>query len=229
MRSSRSCGGDGREARGRRAAAAHRLLDVCVPIEVDDADALGGDGGQAADRWEANRVVAAQDDGKGAGRADVGDGVGDLVKRLLDVARNGEHIASIAEGHLLTQVDAHLVVVRRVERGDSTDALRAEASGSSIKRHSNHRRVVLADETHILKVGSLHEGVDPREVWLLAPGERGDVPVLDGGGAREAESEAALHFPLVGICGQLAFLDGGAPALGGWVERVGVMVTRQAA
>jgi hypothetical protein len=53
---------------------------------------------------------------------DVAHGVGDLVEGLFQVGGDGEHVAGVAHRHLLAQVDAHLVVVRGVQRGDAADA-----------------------------------------------------------------------------------------------------------
>ena len=52
------------------------------------------------------------------------DSPADLVERLLDVRGNGEDVAGVAEAHLFSQVDANLVIVRRVERRDLAHALR---------------------------------------------------------------------------------------------------------
>lgn len=63
---------------------------------------------------ETDGVVTAHDDGHRTGRRNVGDRVGDLVERLLDVSRDGEHVPRVAHGHLLAQVYPRLVVVRCV-------------------------------------------------------------------------------------------------------------------
>ena len=101
------------------------LLDVGVPVEVDDpcrgrraggVRAVGAVGGgprrprrvpsrtdalrrhrrQPAHRREADRMVAAEDDGEGARRRDVRHRVRDLVERLLDVRRDREDVARVA-------------------------------------------------------------------------------------------------------------------------------------
>jgi hypothetical protein len=64
---------------------------------------------------------------------------GDLVEGLFDIGGNREDVADIAQRHLLAQIDAHLVIVGRVERGDLAHALRSETcarpvGGAAIKR-----------------------------------------------------------------------------------------------
>ena len=59
-------------------------------------DALRRHRRQPAHRREADRVVAAEDDGEGARRRDVRHRVRDLVERLLDVRRDREDVARVA-------------------------------------------------------------------------------------------------------------------------------------
>ena len=84
-----------------RGAEGLRTLDVGVAIDVDDADLLGGDGGDAADAGEADGVVAPDDERHRARRRHVRHRVRDLVERLLDVGRDREHVAHVGQRHLL--------------------------------------------------------------------------------------------------------------------------------
>ena len=54
----------------------------------------------------------------------MGDRPADLVEGLFDVAGDGEDVARVAERHLLAQIDADFVIVRRIERRDLAHALR---------------------------------------------------------------------------------------------------------
>src|SRR5579872_2179531 len=98
-------------------------------------------------------------------------------------------LAGIAQRHLLAQIDAELVIVGRVERGDAPDALRPEArsrtiGGAGIEGYSDHRSVVFADVAHILDIGRLHEGVDAGKMRQLASREGRDFAVGQALGAR---------------------------------------------
>jgi len=67
-----------------------------------------------------------------------GDAARDLVEALLQIGRNGEHVAGVAQRHLLAQVDAELVIVGVVEGGDAPDALRS-ANGCRADRWCRNR------------------------------------------------------------------------------------------
>lgn len=68
---------------------------------LNDADALGGALGDAAHRGEADRMVAAENDRQRPGREYVADRARDLVEGLFQIGRDGEHVAGVAQGHLL--------------------------------------------------------------------------------------------------------------------------------
>ena len=100
-------------------------------------------------------------------------------KLFSRLAGDGEHVAGVAQRHLLAQIDAELVIVGRVEGGDAPDALRPEAGagavgGAAVERDAEHGGVVLADVAHVLDVGRLEEGVDAGEMGQLAAGEGRD-------------------------------------------------------
>ena len=191
------------------------LLRVDVAVEVNDPEVAAvevlRDG---AHRRVADRVIAAEHDREGAARVDVTDGLADLVEGLLDVRRDGEDVADVADGDRLAQVDAELERVRTVERGDLADALGTEARaravrGAAVVRGAEDRYVVRAALAHILEVGGLEEGVDAREVGQLAAAERRDRPIDDRVGALQAEFAAARDLALVGgLRNQRLGLDG---------------------
>ena len=168
----------------------------------------------AAHRRVADRVIAAEHDRKGAARVDVTDGLADLVERLLDVRRDSEDVADVADRDRLAQVDAELEAVRTVERRDLADALGTEARaravrGAAVVRGAEDRYVVRAALAHILQVGGLEEGVDAGEVGQLAAAERRDRPIDDRVGALQAEFETAGDLALVGgLRNQRLRLDG---------------------
>ena len=93
------------------------LLGVDMPVEMDDADlAVAEMPANASHGWEPDRMIAAQDDREGPAGKHVGDPFGDLIKTLLVVGGNREDVSDIAQANLLAQIDAHLVVVRGVQR-----------------------------------------------------------------------------------------------------------------
>mmetsp|Transcript_75505 Transcript_75505/g.233583 ORF Transcript_75505/g.233583 Transcript_75505/m.233583 type:complete len:239 (+) Transcript_75505:553-1269(+) len=193
------------------------LLDVRMPIEVDDADPLGGNGGQASDCGEANGVVSPEDYGESAAGGNVAHSVADLIEGLLYVCGDGKDVAHVAERHLLPEVHGHLVIVGRVESGDLADALRPKAragpvGGAAVKGRADDRGVVEADVLHVLDVGSLHEGVDACEVRQLPARHHGDVAVLDGAGRLQAQLFGTFNLRCPPVGGQLGLLLGCAPA-----------------
>ena len=110
---------------------------------------------------------------------DMRDAARDLVEALLEIGRDGEDVAGVAQRHLLAQIDAELVIVGRVERRDAADALRPEAragavGGAAVERDADDRGVVLADVADVLDIGRLEEGVDAGEVRQLAAREGRD-------------------------------------------------------
>ena len=207
------------------------LLDVRVPIDVDDADLLGSARGDAADGGEADGVVAAEDEREGTGGEDVADRVGDLIEGFLDVGGDGEHVARVTHRHLLAEIDAHLVVVRGVQSRDASDALGTEPGAGPVRApavegYAEAGDVVVAHVPHVLLEGSLEEGVDAGEVRKLAAAERGDGLVLEGGRAGQADLDVALELGVVHGRRDRRVLDRGFPALGlePRVRRVGVVM-----
>mmetsp|Transcript_15444 Transcript_15444/g.50774 ORF Transcript_15444/g.50774 Transcript_15444/m.50774 type:complete len:277 (-) Transcript_15444:471-1301(-) len=77
------------------------LLDVGVPIHVDDANLLRRARRDAPYRGEPDRVVPAQNQGEGARARHVRHRVADLVEALLEVGRNRKDVAGVAKRHLL--------------------------------------------------------------------------------------------------------------------------------
>ena len=92
-----------------------------------------------------------------------------------------------------------LVVVRRVQRGDAPDALRAEARARAVRRpaverHAHHGRVELAARSTSSRYGAFMNVLISREVRQLAARERRDVAVLDRQRGRQPELEPALDL-----------------------------------
>ena len=158
----------------------------------------------------------------------MGDAAGDLVEALLEIGRNGEHVAGVAQRHLLAQIDAELVIVGRVERRDAADALRSEAragpiGGAGIERNADHRGVVFADVAHVLHIGRLEERVDAGEMRQLAAREGRDGPVGQAFGAGQAHVERPFLLLAPAVLGELAFGVGRLPALRRQPVEVGMM------
>jgi hypothetical protein len=108
----------------------------------------------------ADRVVAAQRHREGAAGVHVPDGLVDLVEALLDVARDGEHVAEIADGYALPQVNGELEAVGPIQRRDLPHPLGAEpgtrpVGRARIQRHPEHGHVILTAAPHILQVRRL--------------------------------------------------------------------------
>ena len=193
------------------------FLDVDMAVEMDDADALGGAFGDAAHAREADGMVAAEHHRQRAGGEDVADAAGDLVEALLQVGRDGEHVARVAQRHLLAQIDAHLVIIGRVERGNAPDALRAEAragaiGGAAVEGNADDRRVIFADIADILDIGRLQKRVDAGEMRQLAAREGGDGLVGEAIGAGQAHVERPLLLAPPAVLGQPPFGLDGLPA-----------------
>ena len=131
------------------------------------------------------------------------DRLGDLVERLLDVARDGEDVAKVSDGDRFPQVDAELETVRPIQRGDLADALGTETGsrpvgGAPVEGDTEHCHVVLAAAVDVLDVRCLEEGGDTSEVRQLTTGEGGDPPVDDrvGAGQAQLKTPGDLLFPL---------------------------------
>ena len=176
------------------------LLDVDVAVEVDDADPLRRALRDAAHAGKADRMVAAQHHRQRAGGEDMRDAARDLVEALLQIGRDGEHVAGVAQCHLLAQIDAELVIVRIVERRDAPDALRPEARAGTvgragIERDADHGGVVFADVADVLDVGRLEKRIDAGEVRQLAARESRDRLVGQAVGARAGPCRAPIAAP----------------------------------
>src|SRR5262249_54282522 len=110
------------------------LLDVEVPVDVDDADIAVDVGRHAAHNGNPRGMVAPAYDREGARRVDVRDGLGHLVEGLLDVAGDDEDVPGVAQIELLVDVDRAVDRVAVVERGDAAHALGSEAGARAIGR-----------------------------------------------------------------------------------------------
>ena len=197
------------------------LLGIDMPVEMDDADlAIAEMPADPSHRWEADRMVAAQDDREGAAGKHVGHPFGDLIETLLVVGGNREDVSDIAQANLLAEIDAHLVVVRGVQRRDAADALRTEPrarsiGGAAVVGNAQHGNVIVADLIHILQVGSLHEGVDAGVVRQFTAREGGNPPVHDACRSIEPEVAGPVHLRLPTGQRQLTFLFKGLHPLAG--------------
>ncbi len=162
-------------------------------------------------------MIAADHDRQSARRRDVTYRAADLVERLLDIGRNGEDVTDVAERHLLAKVDAHLVIVGRVERGDAADTLRPETragaiGGAAVERHADHGRVVIADLGGVLDVGRLQESVDAGIVREFTARECRDRLVGEAVGAGEAHPQRPLPLLRPGVFRNRPLFDGRLPA-----------------
>ena len=127
-------------------------------------------------------------------------GLADLVEGLLQVARDGEHVADVDHVELLAQVDARLVVVGAEQVGGAPDALRTEAGarpvgGAGVERHAEDRDLGVVDLVDVLDERALQEGSPlAREVRQFAADERGDSAVVDRRRGLQPVGEAAFDL-----------------------------------
>ena len=159
------------------------------------------------------------------------DAARDLVEALFQIGRDGEHVAGVAQCHLLAQIDAELVIVGIVERRDAPDALRPEARAgpvgrAGIERDADHRGVVFADVAHVLDIGRLEKRVDAGEVRQLAAREGRDRLVGQAVGAGQAHVERPLLLLAPALPGQLPLRFERLPALRRKPVEVGMMAAR---
>ena len=124
-------------------------------------------------------MIAADHQRQRARTGNVGDAFGDLVKGLLQIGRDGEHIARIAQRHLFPQVHAHLVVIRRIKRRNPAHTLRPKARTgavgcAAVERDAEHGGIIATHVADVLHVGCFEECVDPGEVRQLPAGEGRD-------------------------------------------------------
>jgi hypothetical protein len=161
------------------------LLDVDMAVDVDDADIAVDMRRNAANVRKAEAVVAAADDRKDAGRVDVRDGLGDLVEGLLDVSRDDENIACVAEVEFLIKVHTPVEPIAVVKCGDAAHGLRPEARARPVGRRgiegdADESCFVVADLADVFAIGRLHEGIDAGEGWLMAAAEQRDIAIDHG-------------------------------------------------
>ena len=121
----------------------------------------------------------------------------DLVEALLQVGRDGEDVAGVAQRHLLAQVDAESrnCTACRAPRCGGCPAARSACraiGGAAVERNADHRGVVFADVADVLDVGRLEERVDAGEMRQLAARERRDRLVGQAVGAGQAHVERPL-------------------------------------
>ncbi len=159
---------------------------------------------------KADGVVPTEHDRHDALLRDVRHCLADLVERLLQVARDGEHVADVDDVELLAEIDAGLVVVCAEEVGRPPDSLRAEpgagpVGGARVERHAEDRDLGVVDLVDVLDERTFQErAAFAREVRLLAADERRDGPVVDGRRGLEAEAQAALDLLAEAAFGRLA-------------------------
>ena len=156
----------------------------------------------------------------------------DLVERLLQVARDGEHVTDVDDVELLAQIDAGFVVVRAEQVGGAPDSLRAESragpvGGTRIQRHAEDRDLGVIDLVHVLDERTFQEcPAFACEVRLLAADERRDGAVVDRRRGLQAKAQAAVDLlaqPAVAEVG-LGLLGPGALGIGQcWIGPVGVV------
>ena len=176
------------------------LLGVDVAVEVDDADVAVHVRGKAADGGKADGVVPAEHDRHDALLRDVRHGLADLVERLLQIARNGEHVTDVDDVELLAQIDAGFVVVGAEQVGRAPNSLRSEpgagpVGGARIQRNAEDGDLGVVDLVDVLDERTLQErAAFAREVRLLAADEGRDGSVVDGGRGLEAEAQTALDL-----------------------------------
>lgn len=73
------------------------LLNVGMTVDMNDANILTSDGRKTTDGRESNGMVAAKNNGHSALRSNVGHGIGYLIETLLNIGRNSEDVANVAE------------------------------------------------------------------------------------------------------------------------------------
>lgn len=180
-------------------------LDVCMTVNMNNSDILCGGRGNAADRRKSNGVIATQNDGHGTSRRYMRQRIADLIKTLFQVCRYRKYIPDIAQGHLFAQVNSFLIVVGCVERGDTTDPLRTEASTTAIrtatvKGNSHHSSIKLANLVDIFQVGGFKERVDTGKVGEFSTRKSRNCLVFNGTGSRETNFKTSLDFFVVFGC-----------------------------
>ena len=174
---------------------------------MDDADALGCALRDPAHAGKSDRVIAAQHDGQRPGRGHVCDAARDLIEALFQIRRNGKHVASVAQCHLLAQVDAKFIVIRGIQRRYPPDSLRPEPGARPIGRprikwDANHRRVVPRHVPHILDIRRLQERVDASEMRQFAARKGGDGAIGQALRPRQPHVERPFLFAPPAICRQ---------------------------
>lgn len=137
--------------------------------------------------------------------------VGDLVKTLFQVGRDGKDIPHIAERHLFSKVNALFIVVGGVESRDATDALWSESGSSTvgaapIKRNAHDSHVIVSHKVGVFEVGCLHEGVDTSKVRELATGKGRNGLVVDRGSTWKPNLQSMCNLFIKFRGGECAFL-----------------------
>jgi hypothetical protein len=89
-----------------------------------------------------------------------------LIEALLDVARDGEHVAEIADGYALPQVNGELEAVGPIQGRDLAHRPGAEASTgpigrARIQRYPEHGHVVLTQRRTSSRYGAFMKVLMP--------------------------------------------------------------------
>jgi hypothetical protein len=148
------------------------LLNVDMPIDVDDTDIALNMRGDPAHIGEAEAMITATDYWEYARSVDVGNCFCDLTERFFNVPGYDENVSGIAEVEFLIEVNPSVKPVTVIECRDPTDCLRAKARAgavcrSGVKWGTNKRGLVPADLANILTVRRLHKSINTGESWLV--------------------------------------------------------------
>src|SRR5689334_1684123 len=130
-------------------------------------------------------MIASANDGKHPRSVDMRDRLGHLIESLLDVARNDEDVACVAEVEFFVNIDPSVEPITVVESRDAAHSLRTEARsrpvGCGRVEGSAHKGgLVVANLANVFAIGRLHKGVDAGESRLMTPAKERDIAVDNG-------------------------------------------------
>mmetsp|Transcript_31225 Transcript_31225/g.45944 ORF Transcript_31225/g.45944 Transcript_31225/m.45944 type:complete len:278 (-) Transcript_31225:186-1019(-) len=90
------------------------LLNVSMPINMNDTNTLGGNASYSPDSWKTNGMVSSKNDWKTPRCSYMGNCIGNLIKRFFNICRDSEYVTCVAKSHLLSKINAHFIIVRCV-------------------------------------------------------------------------------------------------------------------
>src|SRR5262245_19293813 len=175
------------------------LLNVDMPIDVDDTDIALNMWRDPAHIGETEAVITATDYWEYARSVDVRDCFRDLTERFFNIPWYDENVAGIAEVKFLIEVDPSVKPVTVIECRDPADCLRTKARagpvcGRGVKWGTDKRGLVLADLADILTVRCLHKRIYAGESWLVPATEQRNRSVAYELGSFQTKLQASLYF-----------------------------------